>query len=51
MEITFHEEKKYSACKSDVGPGSTVHWGEHIFFERTNMVNFSGILMILTGKK
>jgi hypothetical protein len=39
IQISCGGKNKYSTSKNDVGPASSVYWGEHIFFERNNVVS------------
>ena len=38
IEVSSCGKKKYSTCHKEVGPKSSVSWGEHLFFEPQNMV-------------
>lgn len=38
IAITVAGKTKYTSAKNDVTKASTVYWGEHLFFDRNNVV-------------
>jgi hypothetical protein len=42
VAVTVGSKSKYTSTKKDVTPASQVYWGEHLFFERNNMVTIDG---------
>jgi hypothetical protein len=44
IEFNCAGKKKYSQSKSNVSATSSVYWGEHIFFEFSNMVLIAFII-------
>lgn len=41
IQISCGGKNKYTSCKKDVAPTSNVYWGEHLFFERNNVVSIN----------
>lgn len=40
IAITVAGKTKYTSAKNDVSKASSVNWGEHLFFDKNNVVRF-----------
>lgn len=38
--VSVGGKSKYTSTKKDVGPASQVYYGEHLFFEKNNVVSY-----------
>jgi hypothetical protein len=38
ISITVSGKTKYTTAKTDVSTASSIYWGEHLFFDKNNVV-------------